>query len=191
MSPQTRRNAKTSHSFWPNRGLPVWIDVRNKRNPYQLAESVGYTNPLVKLSMPKNFSWDGASIPTWLPALFAQLLCLLVWWKPWGIWAAPLAIAYAVRLLPYMQVIGIHVRAACAHDMIYRTQPVGVSRAMADAIFLWLMEFDGVPWDARTIIYLNVRAFGGRSWRKNAEFIAASKRVEAAKRAAQPGGEPD
>jgi hypothetical protein len=59
---------------------------------------------------------------------------------------------------------GRHQSAALVHDRLYRTQIL--PRVVADAIFLSLLKYDGVPaWKAYAM-YLAVRLFGWTAWRK-------------------------
>lgn len=57
------------------------------------------------------------------------------------------------------------VRAATIHDHLYDGRLA--SRAVADSIFLEIMQFDCMPWLKRWAAYLAVRIFGGRAWRGN------------------------
>lgn len=63
------------------------------------------------------------------------------------------------------------------HDRIYREQPDGVSRIVADAALLSMMEQRQVPRHIRWPVYMGVRLFGGRAWKTNARVIARRKRV--------------
>jgi hypothetical protein len=63
------------------------------------------------------------------------------------------------------------------HDRIYREQPNGVARIVADAALLSMMEQRGVPRHIRWPVYAGVRMFGGAAWRKNAALIARRNRV--------------
>lgn len=56
-------------------------------------------------------------------------------------------------------------RAAFAHDYIYRTHPPGWTRKEADRLFLDLLIADGVPWISAQTAFGGVRLFGGSSWR--------------------------
>ena len=158
--------------FKPAGALPVLIDfVHYPTDPYQLAENVTYENAIVNVPMEKGFRWDGASIPVWWP-LALWLLNLLIAHYAGAVWmwfaAIPL-LAYTYRLLPYMQKMGLHARAACVHDKLYRTQPE--ARIVCDGILLSIMEGDGVPFDIRWQIYTRVRAYGWVAWRANAEKL--------------------
>ena len=55
-------------------------------------------------------------------------------------------------------------RAAFAHDFIYRTHPFEWSKAEADEMFYDLLREDGVKWFAAQKAYWGVRLFGGSSW---------------------------
>lgn len=178
------------HLFRPPHGLPVLIDFENKSDPYQLADDVFYENTVVRVPLPRRFQWDGCSIPSWV-ALLPWILWLVV--VRWVLPSIPLIathsslvswllligeICYSLRLLPYMQKMGRHCRAAAVHDWLYRTQPV--ERVVADAIMLSIMGYDRVPWDARMIIYLQLRLLGWTAWRRNARSIAsATKAIKA------------
>ena len=55
-------------------------------------------------------------------------------------------------------------RAAVIHDYIYRMQPEGWDRRMADDLFFRLLVEDGVPaWRAR-LAWIGVRVGGGKAW---------------------------
>jgi hypothetical protein len=58
---------------------------------------------------------------------------------------------------------GRHQPAAFVHDFLYRTKKY--SRAVSDAIFLAMLNYDGVGKPKRIAMYLAVRAFGWISWR--------------------------
>lgn len=60
--------------------------------------------------------------------------------------------------------VGRYARAALVHDALYRKGEV--SRVQADALFLAVMEQDGVRWRDRWPIYLAVRLFGWIAWRR-------------------------
>jgi hypothetical protein len=164
------------HYFKPKDGLPVVIDFRTDSvNPYSLSEDVAYSNGVVNALMERGFKWDGASIPVWIP-LVPWVLTLIVmqfWPSPWVLIATGALVLYAIRLLPYMQKMGLHSRAGCVHDKLCRAQKV--SRVVADAIMLEIMEYDGVPWDVRTIIYRRVRQFGWIAWRNNKRALRAKE----------------
>lgn len=50
------------------------------------------------------------------------------------------------------------------HDLLYRAQKV--KRRTADQTLFSMMEDRGVPWHIRWAVYLSVRIFGGKAWRK-------------------------
>ena len=56
------------------------------------------------------------------------------------------------------------VRAAVAHDWIYRNRPPGWTRAEADLLFLCFLIEDGLPILASLKAYLGVRIGGGPAW---------------------------
>lgn len=56
-------------------------------------------------------------------------------------------------------------RAALAHDYIYRTHPEGWTKADADQMFYDLMVADGFPKFRAWIAYTAVKLFGGHAWR--------------------------
>lgn len=66
-------------------------------------------------------------------------------------------------------------RAAFAHDYIYREQPEGWTRAEADKMFFDLMVADGVSRFRAGLAYIAVRLCGGVVWRKHAEEKAAGR----------------
>ena len=163
--------------FVPSRYLPVHIDPANRANPYLLSQTLLYDDGVVSVKCEKGFQWDGASIPYWWPVApwVVTLLLHYVWPGP-AAWAMTLLLLlYTLRLLPWMQKIGRHVRAACVHDKLYRSQKV--YRAIADAILLAIMQYDKVPLDIRWQIYLNVRLFGGRAYRKASATGASAETV--------------
>ena len=57
-------------------------------------------------------------------------------------------------------------RAAIAHDFIYREHPLNWTRAEADDLFYDLLREDGVGWFSAQSAYWGVRIFGGASWKK-------------------------
>lgn len=154
--------------FVPARFVPVNIDPANAANPYSLSANALYDDGVVRVLLDKGFQWDGASIPYWWPVAPWLLTLYLHETHPsplaWLITA--MLLAYTLRLLPWMQKMGRHVRAACVHDHLYRSRLV--SRAIADAIFLEIMRTDRVPLDIRWQIYLNVRLFGWTAYRRKA-----------------------
>ena len=56
-------------------------------------------------------------------------------------------------------------RAAFAHDYIYRTHPAGWTKAEADAMFFDLLVADGIPVFRAYLAYLGVHFFGGSAWK--------------------------
>lgn len=61
---------------------------------------------------------------------------------------------------------GLSMRAAAAHDSIYRRPEVDVSREQADRMFLEVMEQDGVPAWQRRAMWAAVRAFGWAAYKQ-------------------------
>lgn len=61
---------------------------------------------------------------------------------------------------------GDHGFAAILHDWLYRARLKGVSRKVADLVFLEAMEDLSVPYIRRKTMYRAVRMFGGAAWRK-------------------------
>ena len=55
-------------------------------------------------------------------------------------------------------------RAAVAHDFLYRFQPKGWSRKDADELFYDLVREDGLGWWRAQKAYWGVRIFGGDAW---------------------------
>jgi hypothetical protein len=64
---------------------------------------------------------------------------------------------------------GRYTDAAVLHDYLYRTQVY--PRATCDRLLLQAMKASRVKWWQRTIIYLNVRWFGGIAWRDDSRRI--------------------
>jgi hypothetical protein len=159
--------------FLPQRILPVAIDFSNAANPYELSQDVIYDNGIVRVLMEKTFQWDGASIPPWLPVVpwIASMVGAHFYRTPWWWVATAILVLYTIRLLPYMQKMGLHARAACVHDKLYRAQKV--ARVVADAIMDSIMESDGVPWDVRFIIHRRVRHWGWLAWGRNRRAMRA------------------
>lgn len=62
-------------------------------------------------------------------------------------------------------------RAAVAHDYIYRTQPEGWTRAEADEMFYDLCREDGFSWWRSQKAYWGLRFFGGTAWEENKETL--------------------
>ena len=56
-------------------------------------------------------------------------------------------------------------KAALAHDYIYRTQPEGWTRKQADDMFYDTCRADGLNWWRSQKAYWGVRLFGGHAWR--------------------------
>lgn len=63
------------------------------------------------------------------------------------------------------------IRAAVAHDYIYRIQPEGWDRAAADAMFYDLCREDGFSWWRSQKAYWGLRLFGGAAWEDNKQAL--------------------
>lgn len=87
--------------------------------------------------VPKGFEFDGASVPR----IFRISVC--------------------ASLDPEA------VHGSCAHDWIYRTQPEGWTRAIADLMFLCFLIEDGLPVHRALKAYCGVRIGGWIAWREN------------------------
>lgn len=171
---QDVRDAKDR--FIPSRVLPVVIDFfTDAANPYSLAQEVVYDNGIVKVTLEKDFKWDGASIPIWLPIVpwLATMIAMHFFPSPWLWIVTVLLVVYTLRLLPYMQKMGLHARAMCVHDKLYRAQ--SIPRLIADAIMESILESDGVPWDVRWMIYRRVRQWGWVAWGINRRALRAKE----------------
>ncbi|MBR2510436.1 MAG: DUF1353 domain-containing protein [Lentisphaeria bacterium] len=105
-----------------------------KGNVYTLLEDVTVHWQGKTLVIPAGFKSDGASVPRFF----------------WRI-VFPPGDSRALR-------------AAIAHDFIYRTHPEGWTRKMADDMFYDLLREDGVCWFNAQGAYCGVRLFGGSSW---------------------------
>jgi len=57
-------------------------------------------------------------------------------------------------------------RAAFAHDFLYRTHPAGWRKTEADALFFALLKADGISHGCALLAYLGVLLFGIFSWNK-------------------------
>jgi len=73
-------------------------------------------------------------------------------------WAPPFAGPYAA--------------AAILHDILYRAQPEGYSRAWADGVLLQAMCASKVRLPKALAIYAGVRAGGWLAWRHNRKSVA-------------------
>ena len=61
------------------------------------------------------------------------------------------------------------IRAAIAHDFLYRVQPEGWTREEADDLFYDLCREDGLSWWRAQKAYWGLRLFGGAAWEENRE----------------------
>ena len=68
-------------------------------------------------------------------------------------------------------------RAAIAHDYLYRTQPEGWTRAEADDLFYDLCREDGFSWWKSQKAYWGLRLFGGSAWKENRERMEDHAKV--------------
>lgn len=71
---------------------------------------------------------------------------------------------------------GLSMRAAAAHDSIYRRPDVLVTREQADRMFLEVMSQDGVAWWQRQIMYRAVQLFGWAAFRERKNY--GNKNIE-------------
>lgn len=62
------------------------------------------------------------------------------------------------------------IRAALAHDYIYREHPVGWSRKLADELFYRLCREDGLSMIKSTLAYHGIRIFGGNAWNEGGNY---------------------
>lgn len=90
-----------------------------------------------KLKIPKDFESDGASVPRILWRLVSPCVHQCT------------------------------IRAAIAHDFLYRTAPDGWSRKDADEFFRDICKRDGLPDFRAKIAYWGLRLFGRSSWKNN------------------------
>lgn len=91
-----------------------------------------------KLKIPKDFESDGASIPRVLWRLVSPCIHQST------------------------------IRAAIAHDFLYRTTPEGWSRKDADEFFHDICKRDGLADFQADLAYIGLRLFGWQSWRGKA-----------------------
>lgn len=165
--------------FTPADYVPIALDVANTENPYSLYHPLIYDDGTIRVECEAGFAWDGASIPYWWPIApwVVTLASNYLWPGPISLVVTILLLAYTARLLPYMQRIGRHARAACVHDKLYRSQRV--KRVIADALLLAIMEMDLVPFDVRWQIYMNVRLFGWMAYNRHPPTVqlAAARSV--------------
>jgi len=68
--------------------------------------------------------------------------------------------------------VGRYNHAAVIHDYLYRTQPDGWTRGMADTVFQDLMREDGVCASRAWTMHRAVRLGGWVTWRKCAKALA-------------------
>ena len=163
--------------FNPPHILPVAINFRDA-DPYELAQQVVYTNGSVNVVLQRGFKWDGASIPAWLPVVpwIASMVGAHFYPSPWWWVGTAFLVLYTIRLLPFMQKMGKHARAACVHDQLYRAQKD--ARVVCDAIMDSIMETDQVPLDVRFLIHRRVRHWGWIAWRRNRRALRAKATAE-------------
>jgi len=101
-------------------------------NVFRLCEVVRYK----KLTVPRGFESDGASVPRLL----------------WG------------TVFPPLDQRALY--AAVIHDYIYRTHPPKWNRKGADIVFFRLLRADNIPYIRAKLAYIGVRLFGRGSWEK-------------------------
>ncbi len=68
-------------------------------------------------------------------------------------------------------------RAAIAHDYIYRHQPPGWTRAMADLMFLCYLLEDGLGIRRALKAYIGVSLCGWIAWNKNKKMIQQESNI--------------
>ena len=88
-----------------------------------------------KIVVPKNFESDGASVPRFF-------------WR----WVFPPNDERALK-------------AAIAHDFIYRNHPAGWTKSEADKMFYDLLIAEGMPKRYARRAYYGVKFFGGSAWK--------------------------
>lgn len=116
--------------------LKVAVHSEDKQgNVYTLLEGFEVVWNGKKLFIPENFKSDGASVPRFF----------------WRI-VFPPGDSRALR-------------AAFAHDYIYRTHPENWTKAEADKMFYDLLREDGVSWLAAQTAWWGVKLFGFSSWK--------------------------
>ena len=105
-------------------------------NVFTLMETIEIEWNGRSVTVPKGFRSDGASVPRFF----------------WRVVFPP----------------GDHraMRAAFAHDYIYRIHPDGWTKAAADLMFYGLLIRGGIPEIRAWLAYLGVRLFGSLAWRK-------------------------
>ena len=156
-------------AFTPADYVAVEITPADRANPYRLARPLLYHNEIVHVTCEAGFAWDGASVPYWWPALVWSIMAIANYLYPTVAVSVltVLAIFATLRMLPWMQRIGPHVRAACVHDKLYRSRLV--DRVIADGIMLSIMKIDKIPLDVRVHIYCYLRLFGWIAWNSHSE----------------------
>lgn len=113
------------------------IDVHKsdeRGNVYTLRESLNFEWRGKHISVPAGFESDGASVPRFF-------------WR----WVFPPGDTRALR-------------AAFAHDWVYRTHPEGWTKPEADRMFRELLEMDGIETRCARRAYWGVKLFGGSAW---------------------------
>ena len=117
--------------------LKVAIHQSDKQgNVYTLLEDFSVEWKGKTLVIPKGFKSDGASVPRFF-------------WRS----VFPPGDTRALR-------------AAFAHDYIYRNHPWKWSKADADNMFYDLLRAEGIPYFKAQKAYWGVRLFGGNAWKQ-------------------------
>ena len=106
----------------------------SKGNVYTLLEDLAIVWDGKALVVPAGFKSDGASVPRFF-------------WRC----VFPPGDSRALR-------------AAFAHDFIYREHPFGWNKEDADNLFYHLLREDGMSWFSSQGAYWGVRLFGSSSW---------------------------
>lgn len=182
------------HRFRPDKGLPVWINYTDPRDPFELYQELEYENGPIKVVIPAGFKCDATSTPIAVfltPAVF-QIIAAVWWAMSWSsnvmivLWVIGTLLAIALPwAMPGVGQLGLHARAAVVHDALYRTQIV--ARVVADAIMWEIMEYDRVHLLPKWMVYMLLRTFGGSAWRRNAARLEAVAKGE---KEPPPGPEP-
>jgi len=119
----------------------------NEKGLYVLHTQYVYWYKEQRITVPKGFVWDGASIPRGFQTISG------------------------IRKDRWIRA------AALIHDFLYRTNGQftfrmirrTLTRKQADTIFYTMMREAGMPWRKAIIAYWTVRGFGGAAWRHHAK----------------------
>ena len=144
---------------------------------WRLVSDLQFTDDVgIKHSVPKGFVTDFASIPdlSRLGLCVVLVGSLLVWWRGAHMSAVCLAgcVLFTVGTIIIWLSSPLNRDAlldapATLHDYYYRTPGIPRTRWYADTLLWQSMRATKRPMWKRIVVYLNVRLFGGSSFRKS------------------------